>query len=202
MPHVWQVLMICTAEVYYSSCGAGRRRSTVGRQSRVVFFSGVVSRRWKFSRRSFYRGLCGHAEAVIVCCRQPSPPVGTPAAPQDPQVPLPPAACCCPELHPTSQTPASGSSPCALCSAPEQKLEKGMLLKRLDHRKCEKVLPFFFFSIQDIRINSMNLKLSRFSLENSSIHIRNNTLYFTSRILNKPFLFKFKFKQCFQQKNG
>lgn len=109
------------------------------------FFSGVVSRRWKFSRRSFYRGLCGHAEAVIVCCRQPSPPVGTPAAPQDPQVPLPPAACCCPELHPTSQTPASGSSPCALCSAPEQKLEKGMLLKRLDHRKCEKVLPFFFF---------------------------------------------------------
>lgn len=109
-------------------------RSTVGTQSREVL--GTVSRRWKFSRRSFYRGLCGLAEAAIACCRQPSLPDETPAAPQDPQVPLPSAACWCPELRPTSQTPASGSALCALCSVPDQKSEKTRTCY-VDHRKCE-----------------------------------------------------------------
>lgn len=123
---------LCTAEFYYSSCGAGRgekRRCRVGRRGPGGGWrgfrgssEGTVSRRWKFSRRSFYRGLCGPAGEAIACCRRPSPPGETPAAPQDPQVPPPrPAACCCPTLRPTSQTPASGSAPCALCSAPDQK---------------------------------------------------------------------------------
>ena len=187
----WWYVQLRSTTVHVELGGEGVQ--SAGRAGWV--FSGVVSRRWKFSRRSFYRGLCGHAEAAIACCRQPSPPVGTPAAPQDPQVPLPQAACWCPELRPTSQIPASGSSPCALCLAPEQKSEKGMLLKRLDHRKCGKSI--IFFCLFKTWINSIDLKLSRFSLENSSIQIRNNTLCITSRILNKTFLFKFKFKQCF-----
>lgn len=118
-------------------------RSTVGRQSRVVL--GTVSRRWKFSRRSFYRGLCGHAEAVIACCRQPSPPDGTPAAPQDPRVLLPPAACWCPELHPTSQTPASGSTLCALCSAPVQK-------KKRKKERREHIIKHIEQSIENVKM--------------------------------------------------
>lgn len=95
---------------YYSSWGAGG----VGGQR-------TVSKRWKFSRRSFYRALCGRAEAVIAGCTPPSPPDGTPAAPRNPRVPLPPAACWRPRLRLTSRTPASGSAPCALCSAPVHK---------------------------------------------------------------------------------
>lgn len=95
-------------------------RKEYSRQEELGGFLSTVSRRWKFSRRSFYRGLCGHAEAVIACCRQPSPPDVTPAAPRDPEVPLPPGACWCPVLHPTSQTPASESALFAPCSAPDQ----------------------------------------------------------------------------------
>lgn len=130
----------CTAEFYYSSCGAGRAKKRVwsgqagaGTGGRLVGGSseGTVSRRWKFSRRSFYRGLCGPAGEAIACCRRPSPPGETPAAPQDPRVPPPrPAACCCPTLRPTSWTPASGSAPCALCSAPAQKSQETSVWKK------------------------------------------------------------------------
>lgn len=108
--------MVGTAEVYYSSWGAGTERRTRCGQS--VARRGAVSTRWTFSRRSFCKGLFGHAEAAITCCRQPSPPGETLMAPRSPQVPLLRAACWCPEIRPASRTPASGSAPCALCSAP------------------------------------------------------------------------------------
>lgn len=115
--------MICIAEVYHSLCRAGTEGVPEAGGAEWGFFLGTVSRRWKFSRRSFYRELCGHAGEAIACYTQLSPPDETPAAPQAPQVSLLPAACSCPELHPTSQTPALGSAPCVLCSAPNQESE-------------------------------------------------------------------------------
>lgn len=106
-----------------------------GQAGRATEGSGTVSRRWKFSRRSFYRGLCDHAEAVIACCRELSPPDGTPAALQDPHLPLPPAACWYQKLLPISQTPASGSALCAPCSTPVQ-IQTDFIVYKLTWKMC------------------------------------------------------------------
>lgn len=117
MLHVWRCRWYVQLRSTTVHVELGGEKYSVGRAG---WFWGTVSRRWKFSRRSFYRGLYGHAEAVIACCRQPSPPDVTPAAPRDPEVPLPPAACWCPGLLPTSRTPALKSALFALCSAPDR----------------------------------------------------------------------------------
>lgn len=114
--------MICTIEgilQFMSTWAVTGRGARQGRgYSRRLL--GTVSMRWMFSRRSFYRGLCGHAAAAVIAdCRQPSPPAETPGAPPDPQVKPPQAACCYPVLRPTSLTPASESALCALCSVPK-----------------------------------------------------------------------------------
>lgn len=108
--------MVCTVEVYTVHV-----RYQVG--SRHRFRTGAVNTMWRSSRRSFCRGLCGHAvAAVITGCRRPVLPDGTPGAPPHPrgQALSPRTARCC-LLHPTAQRSASGSAPCALCSAPEEK---------------------------------------------------------------------------------
>lgn len=108
--------MICTAEVYTVHV-----RYQWG--SRHCCRTGAVNMMWRSSRRSFCMGLCGRAvAAVIIGCRRPVLPDGIPGAPphQRGQALSPhPARCCL--LHPTAQKSASGSAPCALCSAPDEK---------------------------------------------------------------------------------
>lgn len=83
----------------------------------------TVNTTWRSSRRSFCRGLCGRAAvAVIIGCRQPVPPDGTPGAPPHPRglaLSLQPERCCL--LHPAAQRSASGSAPYALYSTPVAK---------------------------------------------------------------------------------
>lgn len=134
----WYVqLSSTTVHVELGRCKVGRRNCRV---------LGTVSRKWKFSRRSFYTGLCGHAEEVIAYCRQPFPPDGTPAAPQHPTVLIPLAACWHPKLRPISQKPASGPTPCALCSAPKT-IRKESIFKRPDHGNILQLFKtqYFFF---------------------------------------------------------
>lgn len=78
-----------------------------------------VSRTWRFSRRSFYRGLCElSGVAVRDGYRRPSPQDGSPGDPPGPWGTRPPPALLNCPLHPTSLIATWESPPSSLCSAP------------------------------------------------------------------------------------